>query len=89
MIINCNICKKDIDIDENLTKKELKILQFIKKYTEKEGYAPSVREISKGVGIKSLSGVDRYIYSLQKKHYLVKKPYRKRTIILLKEVVCG
>ena len=53
MIINCNICKKDIDIDENLTKKELKILQFIKKYTEKEGYAPSVREISKAVGIKS------------------------------------
>lgn len=89
MIINCNICKKELEIEENLNKKELKILQYIKEYNNKEGISPSFREIAGAVGLKSISGVDKYVYRLQKKYFLVKKPHKSRSIILIKDFVCG
>jgi|TARA_R110000787_G_scaffold134368_1_gene246733 repressor LexA len=89
MIILCNICEKKVEVNENINHRELKILQFIKKYISENNKSPTVREISKGVGISSFAGVDKYIYKLKEKQYITKIPYRARTIVLIKEVVCG
>ncbi|MFB0972436.1 MAG: repressor LexA, partial [Neofamilia sp.] len=42
---------------EDLNQKEMEILFFIKKIIETQGFSPTVREICKGVGLKSPSSV--------------------------------
>ena len=89
MIIKCNICNKDKEIKESLTFKEIKVLQFIINYTKKNNISPSMREIAKGLNLKSISGVDRYLYRLLDKNYIAKTPYINRSIVVLKEIICG
>jgi SOS-response transcriptional repressor LexA len=47
-----------------------------------------MREIADGLGLKSLSGVDRYVYRLKDKEYIAKTPYIKRSIVVLKDIIC-
>lgn len=42
------------------------ILLFIKNYIKQHGYAPSVREIGEGVGLKSTSSVHAHLQNLLK-----------------------
>ena len=39
-----------------------KILEFCKSYIDEYGYAPTIREIGKGVGISSTSGAVSYTH---------------------------
>lgn len=43
---------------------DLVILNFIKEYVEKHCYAPSIREIGEGVGMKSSSSVHFHVSNL-------------------------
>nr|BAR32761.1 hypothetical protein [uncultured Mediterranean phage uvMED] len=89
MEITCNICKKTMQIDENLTDGELKVYKFLVNFRKKHNKSPSFREISKGIGLKSISVIDRYLYILKEKQYIAKKPYEKRSIVILKDYPCG
>ena len=40
------------------------ILRYITDYLQEHGYAPSVREIAGGVGLKSPSSVHRYLVEM-------------------------
>lgn len=40
------------------------ILRYITDYLQEHGYAPSVREIAEGVGLKSPSSVHRYLVEM-------------------------
>ncbi|EOS68496.1 hypothetical protein C818_03301 [Lachnospiraceae bacterium MD308] len=48
---------------ENKTKE--KIYNFILRYIEEYGYAPSIRDICRGLGLKSTSSVHSYLKKLQ------------------------
>lgn len=48
---------------ENRTKE--KIYNFILKYIEKYGYAPSIREIAEGINLKSTSSVHNQLIKLE------------------------
>lgn len=48
---------------ENRTKE--KIYNFILRYIEEYGYAPSIREIAEGIGLKSTSSVHSHLKKLQ------------------------
>ena len=37
----------------------------------------------------SLSAIDRYIYQLKEKQFIAKKPYKSRSIVILKDIPCG
>jgi len=89
MIIKCSICNEDKEIKESLTFKEIKVLQFIINYIKKNNISPSIRDIAKGLNLKSVSNIDRYVYRLQDKNYIAKTPYIKRSIVILKEIICG
>ena len=54
-----------------LTPKQKKVLDFIKKYTSKNDYSPSLREISDHIG-KSLSSAQHFVEELRDKGYLQK-----------------
>ncbi len=56
-----------------VNKREKAILKFIQKQVEENGYAPSVREIGKAVGLKSTAKVHGYLAKLSEKGYIKKK----------------
>ncbi len=62
--------------EEKLTK----VMDYIRKYTEENGYTPSVREIAKECGIKSTATVHSYIERLQSRGYLNKTDNKKRAV---------
>jgi len=56
---------------KTLTKSQRAILQFIVKFTQENGYPPSIREIQRGIGvIKSLRGITLHLDELQRKGYI-------------------
>lgn len=55
---------------EGLTTKQNEILIFIKRYTAKNNYPPSIREISKGVNLKSPATTHVHVKNLIDKGYL-------------------
>ena len=67
-----------------INKREKAILKFIQKQVEENGYAPSVREIGKAVGLKSTATVHGYLAKLSEKGYIKKEDQKGRTLRLLK-----
>lgn len=68
---------------EDLTKKQIEILDFIKIQVQLKGYPPAVREICKGVNLKSTSTVHGHLEKLEQKGYIRKDPTKPRAIEIL------
>lgn len=68
---------------EDLSSKQLKILEFIKKELQSKGYPPAVREICSAVGLKSTSTVHGHLERLEKKGYIRRDPTKPRAIEIL------
>lgn len=68
---------------EDLTEKQIEILYFIKNQVQKQGYPPAVREICKGVDLKSTSTVHSHLEKLEIKGYIRKDPTKPRAIEVL------
>jgi len=66
--------------EEKLTR----VMDYIRKFSEENGYTPSVREIGKECGIKSTATVHSYLEKLQTKGYLSKATNKKRSVSLAK-----
>ena len=64
--------------------KLVKVMDYIRKFSEENGYTPSVREIGKECGIKSTATVYSYLQKLQDKGYLNKASNKKRSVTLAK-----
>ena len=89
MFIKCNLCQKTMKLAENLTKPQLKAQQYIQNYFKENNRAPSYRNIQAGLGYKTSSAGYVIVDALVQKQYLAKADYKKRSIIILKEVPCG
>ena len=70
---------------EKLTSQQEKLLNVIKKYLVKHGYAPTVRELCEEMNLSSTATVQVHITNLEKKGYLRKENSKNRTIELLVE----
>ena len=57
------------------------VYKFIIRYSKKNGYAPSVRDVCAGVGIRSTASVYNYINRLKERGLLEKSPMKKRAIV--------
>lgn len=62
--------------------KLLKVMDYIRKFSEENGYTPSVREIAHECGIKSTATVHSYLEKLQLKGYLNKSTNKKRSVTI-------
>ncbi len=69
---------------KDLNNREKDILKFIEKQVSEQGYAPSVREIGKAVGLSSTATVHSYLSKLEQKGYIKKENQKGRTLRLLK-----
>src|SRR3954465_13076029 len=69
--------------DMDLTKRQQEIFDFIKKYSAKYGYPPTVRDIGKAVGLASSSTVHAHLSNLEKVGLLRRAPSKPRALELL------
>ena len=66
--------------------KQKNILNFINIFVEKNGYAPSVREICTGVGLKSTSTVQYHLEKLINSGYLQKNYKKSRALTVNSQI---
>jgi repressor LexA len=65
---------------DNLSERQLEILNFIKSEIKTKGYPPSVREIGEAVGLSSSSTVHGHLAQLEKKGFIRRDPTKPRAI---------
>ncbi len=58
------------------------VMDYIRKFTEENGYTPSVREIGQECGIKSTATVHSYLEKLKNRGLLSKAENKKRSVTL-------
>ena len=73
----------------DLTKRQQEIFDFIKKYSARYGYPPTVRDIGKAVGLASSSTVHAHLANLEKAGLLRRDPSKPRAIELLDRAIEG
>ena len=78
-----------MDIGKDLTKRQQEIFDFIKKYSAKYGYPPTVRDIGKAVGLASSSTVHAHLANLEKAGLLRRDPSKPRAIEMLDRATTG
>lgn len=68
---------------DELTDRQLRVLDAIRDWMSEHGYPPSVREIGDAVGLTSTSSVAYQLRVLERKGYLRRDPHRPRTVGVL------
>ena len=69
--------------NDELSTKQIQIIEFIKRELKKKGYPPSVREICDAVNLKSTSTVHGHLERLEKKGFIRRDPTKPRAIEIL------
>ena len=68
---------------ETLTERQEKILAFIKKSIQEQGYPPTIREIGEHFGIRSTNGVNDHLKALERKGYLLRGELKSRALSVI------
>ncbi len=68
---------------DELSDRQLRVLDAIREWMREHGYPPSVREIGDAVGLTSTSSVAYQLRVLERKGYLRRDPHRPRTVGVL------
>lgn len=68
---------------EELSEKQVEILNYMKKEIMAKGYPPAVREICQAVGLKSTATVHSHLKKLEEKGFIRKDPTKPRAIEIL------
>ena len=70
------------ELRDTLAPRQLEVLTWIYDFLDEHCYPPSVREIGKGLGIRSTNGVNDHLLALERKGFLTREKLRSRTIVL-------
>jgi len=70
-------------MSEPLTDRQEKILAFIKKSIQEQGYPPTIREIGEHFGIRSTNGVNDHLKALERKGYLLRGELKSRALSVI------
>jgi repressor LexA len=68
---------------EPMTERQEKILAFIQRCIEEQGYPPTIREIGEHFGIRSTNGVNDHLKALERKGYLHRGELKSRALSVL------
>lgn len=66
--------------DRALTDRQRRVLDFICRSIDEEGYPPTLREIGNELGIRSTNGVNDHLRALERKGYLTRTDMKSRTL---------
>jgi repressor LexA len=65
-----------------LTKRQRQVLEFIRRQSLEQGVAPSLREIARHFGFRSMTAAADHVRALRRKGWLVHRPRRARALSL-------
>jgi len=63
-----------------LTKRQKQVLDFIKSFTDKKGYAPSLKEITKYLRLSSISTAHFHVSKLEKEGFIKREKNKPRAL---------
>lgn len=75
--------RRGVKMYEDLSNKQIEILNFIREAVSKKGYPPAVREICEAVGLKSTSTVHGHLTKIEQKGYIKRDPTKPRAIEII------
>ncbi|NIK10886.1 hypothetical protein [Alkalibacillus almallahensis] len=67
----------------HLTMMQKAVLTYIERFQDKHGYAPSQREITSGINLKSASTVHGHLERLEEKGFIKRKQFSPRALTIL------
>ena len=70
---------------EQLTDRQNKILDYIRRVSQNRNYPPSVREIGEAVGLSSSSTVHNHLNQLERRGLIKRDPSKSRTVQLVED----
>ncbi len=72
-------------MNDQLTERQNKILDYIRVVTKTRNYPPSVREIGEAVGLSSSSTVHNHLNQLERRGLIKRDPSKSRTVQLVRD----
>ena len=75
----------NLELTEQLTDRQTKILDYIRTVTRVRSYPPSVREIGEAVGLSSSSTVHNHLNQLERRGLIKRDPSKSRTVQLVQD----
>ena len=73
-------------MNEELSDRQSRILEYIRHVSRTRNYPPSVREIGEAVGLSSSSTVHNHLNQLERRGMIHRDPSKSRTVQLVKDV---
>ena len=77
--------EKNIKLNDQLTERQTRILEYIRQVTRARNYPPSVREIGEAVGLSSSSTVHNHLNQLERRGLIRRDPSKSRTVQLVQD----
>ncbi len=77
--------EKNIKLNDQLTERQTRILEYIRQVTRTRNYPPSVREIGEAVGLSSSSTVHNHLNQLERRGLIKRDPSKSRTVQLVQD----
>src|SRR5215470_18027925 len=71
------------DLNQELSERQARILEYIRYVTRVRNYPPSVREIGEAVGLSSSSTVHNHLNQLERRGLIKRDPSKSRTVQLV------
>jgi repressor LexA len=68
-----------------LYKRQREVLGFLRKFISNKGFAPTIREIAEGIGIKSPATVEEHLQALERKGVIKRIRGKRRAIAIMPE----
>ena len=79
----CLECSAGVDMANRLgIQRREAIVEFIRQYTDSNGYPPSTRELESGCGLKSPGAMNYQLLILEREGKILRAPGKARTIRL-------
>jgi repressor LexA len=75
-----------IDLNQDLSERQVRILDYIREVTRVRSYPPSVREIGEAVGLSSSSTVHNHLNQLERRGLIKRDPSKSRTVQLVESL---
>ena len=73
-------------MNQELSERQARILEYIRQVTRERAYPPSVREIGEAVGLSSSSTVHNHLNQLERRGLIKRDPSKSRTVQLVEDV---
>jgi repressor LexA len=73
-------------LNQDLSERQARILDYIREVTRLRNYPPSVREIGEAVGLSSSSTVHNHLNQLERRGLIKRDPSKSRTVQLVESV---